>query len=173
MTEDLISRKALLDDIDGIYDCADMVFKPNDHCCKPSDCPGCKWVQTKNYIRRLVANAPAVTQTNLRRNNTMLNIGQDIFVVCKLFTSADKFKIYVSRKEINRVERNQDGQIIYTAGRHNELRFMEIPNEDGTTGYQSLGIRKKRVFLTREEAEVERKIRLEEEEELASAKEAE
>ena len=50
---------------------------------------------------------------------------------------------------------------------------MELPNEDGTTGYKSLGIRKKRVFLTREEAEVERKIRLEEEEELASAKEAE
>lgn len=161
MTEDLISRKALLDALDGIYDCADMVFEPNDHCCKPEDCAGCKWAKTKNYIRKMVANAPSVKTNNSKEDNIMLNIGQAVFVVCKLFTNGEKFKIYVSRKEINRIERNQEGAIIYTAGKHNELRFHET--EDG--GYQAFGARQKTVYLTKEEAEVERKARLEEKDE--------
>lgn len=49
-SDDAISREALLTALDNIYDCADMVFEPNDHCCKPEDCPGCKWHLTKNYI---------------------------------------------------------------------------------------------------------------------------
>lgn len=51
----------LVEKIDGIWDCNDMVFKPNDHCCNiPEDCKGCKWVETKNFIRRIVANAPTI-----------------------------------------------------------------------------------------------------------------
>lgn len=51
----------ILELIDGIWDCNDMVFRPNDHCCNvPEDCKGCKWVETKNYIRRMVANAPTI-----------------------------------------------------------------------------------------------------------------
>lgn len=51
----------ILEIIDGIWDCNDMVFRPNDHCCNvPEDCKGCKWVETKNYIRRMVANAPTI-----------------------------------------------------------------------------------------------------------------
>ncbi len=51
----------LVEKIDGIWDCNDMVFKPNDHCCNiPEDCKGCKWVETKNFIRRMVANAPTI-----------------------------------------------------------------------------------------------------------------
>ena len=51
----------LVEKIAGIWDCNDMVFKPNDHCCNiPEDCKGCKWVETKNYIRRMVANAPTI-----------------------------------------------------------------------------------------------------------------
>lgn len=51
----------LVEKIDGIWDCNDMVFKPNDHCCNiPEDCKGCKWVETKNFIRRMVANAQTI-----------------------------------------------------------------------------------------------------------------
>lgn len=47
--------------IDGIWDCNDMVFKPNDHCCDvPKDCHGCKWAETKRAIREIVANAPTI-----------------------------------------------------------------------------------------------------------------
>ena len=57
---DTIDRSALLESIDGIYDCADMVFQPDDHPCKPEDCAGCKWYLTKQAIRRMIENAPAV-----------------------------------------------------------------------------------------------------------------
>ena len=51
----------ILEIIDGIWDCNDMVFKPNDHCCDvPKDCHGCKWAETKRAIREIVANAPIV-----------------------------------------------------------------------------------------------------------------
>ena len=55
-----IEREALLECIDGIWDCNDMVFSPNDHCCNvPEDCKGCKWAETRDAIRRIVENAPA------------------------------------------------------------------------------------------------------------------
>ena len=55
-----IERGALLKHIDGIWDCNDMVFRPNDHCCNvPEDCKGCKWAETRDAIRRIVENAPA------------------------------------------------------------------------------------------------------------------
>ena len=51
----------LVEKIDGIWDCNDMVFKPNDHCCNvPEDCKGCKWAQTKDCIQRMVENAPTI-----------------------------------------------------------------------------------------------------------------
>ena len=51
----------LIEKIDAIWDCNDMVFSPNDHCCNvPEDCKGCKWTETKNFIRRMVANAPTI-----------------------------------------------------------------------------------------------------------------
>ena len=55
----------LVEKIDGIWDCNDMVFSPNDHCCNiPEDCKGCKWIETKNYIRGMVANAPTIIQAD-------------------------------------------------------------------------------------------------------------
>lgn len=55
-----IDREALLERIDGIWDCNDMVFRPNDHCCNvPEDCKGCKWAETQDAIRRIVENVPA------------------------------------------------------------------------------------------------------------------
>lgn len=57
----LIDADALEQKIDGIWDCNDMVFKPDDHCCNvPEDCKGCKWVETKDCIQRMVANAPTI-----------------------------------------------------------------------------------------------------------------
>lgn len=51
----------LIEKIDGIWDCNDMVFKPDDHCCNvPEDCKGCKWAQTKDCIQRMVENAPTI-----------------------------------------------------------------------------------------------------------------
>jgi len=55
----------LIEKIDGIWDCNDMVFKPDDHCCNiPEDCKGCKWAQTKDCIRRMVENAPTIIEAD-------------------------------------------------------------------------------------------------------------
>lgn len=56
---DYIEREALLERIDGIWDCADMVFEPNDHCCRADDCASCKWRETKNAIRKIAENIPS------------------------------------------------------------------------------------------------------------------
>ena len=55
-----IDQDTLLERIDGIYDCNDMRFEPNDKCCTvPDDCKGCKWAETKRAIRKIVENMPA------------------------------------------------------------------------------------------------------------------
>ena len=54
-----IKREDVLERIDGIWDCADMVFEPNDHCCNMDDCSSCKWRETKDAIRRIVEHTPA------------------------------------------------------------------------------------------------------------------
>ena len=59
MCKEYIEREALLERIDGIWDCADMVFEPNDKCCRADDCASCKWRETKNAIRKIVAYFPA------------------------------------------------------------------------------------------------------------------
>ena len=56
---DLISRADLLEKIDGIWDCCDMIFEPEDHCCEDYDCKGCKWLETKNAIRRIIVDMPS------------------------------------------------------------------------------------------------------------------
>lgn len=87
--------------------------------------------------------------------NQSLNIGQSVFVVNKLYTDENgSFKIYISHKKVNKVEKNGNGRIIYTAGKHNELKFYY--NEEAGYFQTSEG-RKKRVFVTKEAAEIERK----------------
>ena len=57
----LIDADALVERIEGIWDCNDMVFRPNDKICKiPEDCKGCKWAQTKDCIQRMAENAPTI-----------------------------------------------------------------------------------------------------------------
>ena len=64
---DYISREALLERIDDIGDCADMVFEPNDKCCRADDCASCKWRETKNAIRKIAANIPAADVREVKR----------------------------------------------------------------------------------------------------------
>ena len=57
----LCDQDDILERIDGIWDCNDMVFEPNDHCCDVlDDCAGCKWYQTKMAIRKIVANVKTI-----------------------------------------------------------------------------------------------------------------
>ena len=75
MNNDIISRSALLEIIDGIYDCNDMVFEGDrDHSCKPEDCKGCHWYDTKQYIRRKVKNAPAVEAVPVRTGRWVMTL---------------------------------------------------------------------------------------------------
>lgn len=53
-----IEREAVLELIDGIYDCNDMVFEKNDSCVG-LDCGSCRWRDTKNYIRGRLSRIPA------------------------------------------------------------------------------------------------------------------
>ena len=67
---DLISREELLERIEGIWDCNDMVFKPDDHICNiPTDCKGCKWKQTVDYIKRMVKSAPTIIPAETTSEN--------------------------------------------------------------------------------------------------------
>lgn len=56
MATDYISRDKINEAFDSIWDCADMVFEPDDHCCAADDCGHCKWLQTKNAIKKKLDN---------------------------------------------------------------------------------------------------------------------
>lgn len=56
-----IDRQKLLEQVDAIWDCNDMVFEGDrDHSCRPKDCKGCHWADTKRYIQKLIERAPVV-----------------------------------------------------------------------------------------------------------------
>ena len=57
---DLIDADALTETTDGIWDCNDLYFQPNDKICDPNDCKGCKWRETMDCFRRRVKHAPTV-----------------------------------------------------------------------------------------------------------------
>lgn len=52
---------------DGIYDCADLVFEPNDHCCASDDCGHCKWYEAKEAIRKRILSIPAADVREVKR----------------------------------------------------------------------------------------------------------
>lgn len=57
----LIDADELVERIEGIWDCNDMTFRPDDHICDvPSDCKGCKWAQTVDCIKRMVENSHTI-----------------------------------------------------------------------------------------------------------------
>lgn len=85
----------------------------------------------------------------------MLEIGQDVFVVCKVWTSKDpenhRSRFYISKKQIVSINFRKD-LTTYLAGKNSELEFRE--NEDGT--FRSVNRVRKPVFLDYESAVVER-----------------
>ena len=56
----LIDADALTETTDGIWDCNDLYFQPNDKICDPNDCKGCKWRETMDCFRRMVRHAPTI-----------------------------------------------------------------------------------------------------------------
>jgi hypothetical protein len=56
---DCIERERIEKFFDGIYDCADLTFEPNDHCCAADDCAHCKWRETMNAIKKRILSIPA------------------------------------------------------------------------------------------------------------------
>lgn len=54
-----IEREKIEKFFDGIYDCTDLVFEPNDHCCAVDDCAHCKWRETMNAIKKRILSIPA------------------------------------------------------------------------------------------------------------------
>ena len=50
----------LAEKIEGIWDCNDLYFQPNDKICDPNDCKGCKWRETMDCFRRMVKHAPTI-----------------------------------------------------------------------------------------------------------------
>ena len=57
--KEYIERERIEKLFDGIYDCADLTFEPNDHCCSADDCGHCKWYETKNAIKKRILSIPA------------------------------------------------------------------------------------------------------------------
>ncbi len=53
-----IERERIEKFFDGIYDCADLTFEPNDHCCAADDCAHCKWRETMNAIQKCILSIP-------------------------------------------------------------------------------------------------------------------
>lgn len=49
-----IERERIEKFFDSIYDCADLTFEPNDHCCSADDCAHCKWLETMNAIQKRI-----------------------------------------------------------------------------------------------------------------------
>ena len=56
----LIDADALTETTDGVWDCNDLYFQPNDKICDPKDCKGCKWRETMDCFRRMVKHAPTI-----------------------------------------------------------------------------------------------------------------
>lgn len=87
----------------------------------------------------------------------MLKIGTEVFTVSRIevkHTPPYMYKTYVATKAITKIE-IQGNDIIYTAGRHNELVFHAVDE-----GYQSIGDYMKPVFLSMQQAETERAARI-------------
>lgn len=63
---ELIDRNALIEKLDGIWDCNDMVFEPDDCCDISSDCKSCKWRETKEAIKRIVLHMATIEAVPVR-----------------------------------------------------------------------------------------------------------
>ena len=61
---DLIDRDALTEQLDGIWDCNDMVFGDDNICERiHADCNSCRWRETKDYITdHIIKHAPTIIE---------------------------------------------------------------------------------------------------------------
>ena len=57
----LIDADALMEKLNGIWDCNDMTFAPVDVCCIDADCKSCRWRETIEYVKRLVQNQTTIS----------------------------------------------------------------------------------------------------------------
>lgn len=79
--KEYIERERIEKFFDGIYDCADLTFEPNDHCCAPDDCAHCKWYEAKNAIKKRILSIPAADVVE-RKTGKWIDYTEDGFVEC-------------------------------------------------------------------------------------------
>ena len=60
----LIDSDALLENINGIWDCNDMIFEDDNICEKiRADCNSCRWRETRDAIAKMVGRMPTIIET--------------------------------------------------------------------------------------------------------------
>ena len=62
-----IDADALMEKLNGIWDCNDMTFAPVDGCYIDADCKSCRWRETIEYVKRLVQNQATITISTWHR----------------------------------------------------------------------------------------------------------
>ena len=89
----------------------------------------------------------------------MIQLGDIVYTICHYINpKTSRRTIYYSKKEVVGINRAENGAVVYTAGLHRELKFIQ--DQSG----KCFSIKKsgKPVFLTEEEARVERYKQIEE-----------
>lgn len=71
----LIDADALMEKLNGIWDCNDMTFAPVDGCCIDADCKSCRWRETIEYVKRLVQNQTTISEL-IDRQTAMFEIAK-------------------------------------------------------------------------------------------------
>ena len=75
----LIDADALMEKLNGIWDCNDMTFEPVDGCCIDADCKSCRWRETIEYVKRLVQNQTTASPWH-RVEDELPEIGKRVLV---------------------------------------------------------------------------------------------
>ena len=88
----LINADDLIKTLDGVWDCNDMVFEPNDCICDPlDDCKGCKWRETLDFAKRQVKASKTVDAVPVVHGKWMHdNYGANFCSECMKFAYEDE-----------------------------------------------------------------------------------
>lgn len=76
----LIDADALMEKLNGIWDCNDMTFTPVDGCCIDADCKSCRWRETIEYVKRLVQNQTTASPWH-RVKDEPPKVGQNVLTM--------------------------------------------------------------------------------------------
>lgn len=60
MSQRLMDADVLIEWINGIYDCCDIVFPDNDMCKDNADCNSCRWFSTLQAVKTKINNMPTI-----------------------------------------------------------------------------------------------------------------